>query len=115
MQAKICPCCGNAIAPNADLRIDTEAGIVISRGQFVALTRNEAQILELLQQGKGRTVSRESLLENLYLTSADEPDIKIIDVFVCKLRKKLKGMGVAVQTDWGRGYRLSVAINGDAA
>jgi two-component system cell cycle response regulator CtrA len=73
------------------------------------LTTHEYLILEALATGNGRTQSKEMLLDHLY-AGRDEPELKIIDVFVCKLRKKLAdmhgGAGEFIETVWGRGYRL---------
>ncbi|MER9912667.1 winged helix-turn-helix domain-containing protein [Mesorhizobium sp. M0050] len=59
-----------------------------------------------LRSAGHRVRSQASLLTRLYQLKTDEPELKIIDVFVCKLRKKLKPLGVEIQTVWGQGYRL---------
>jgi two-component system, cell cycle response regulator CtrA len=74
----------------------------------VHLTGKEYGILELLTLRKSTTLTKEMLLNHLY-GGMDEPEIKIIDVFVCKLRKKLAeatGGKHYIETVWGRGYRL---------
>ena len=74
----------------------------------VHLTGKEYGILELLTLHKSTTLTKEMLLNHLY-AGMDEPVIKIIDVFVCKLRKKLAeatGGNHYIETVWGRGYRL---------
>jgi two-component system cell cycle response regulator CtrA len=74
----------------------------------VHLTGKEYQMLELLSLRKGTTLTKEMFLNQLY-GGMDEPDIKIIDVFVCKLRKKLanaSGGKDYIETIWGRGYVL---------
>jgi two-component system cell cycle response regulator CtrA len=55
-------------------------------------------------------LGREQLLAALYslLSSGDEAEIKIIDIYVCKLRRKLAGMDITIETVWARGYRLVV-------
>jgi len=70
------------------------------------LTGKEYSMLELLVRNEGRTLSKEQIMNHLYLL--DGPEIKIVDVFVCKLRKKLKegGADAEIQTVWGRGYRM---------
>jgi two-component system cell cycle response regulator CtrA len=75
--------------------------------QALHLTRKEYAILELMTLRKGQAVSKEAFLNHLY-GGIDEPDAKIIDVFVCKLRKKLADAGASdlVSTIWGRGYLL---------
>ncbi len=77
-------------------------------GKPVHLTGKEYQMLELLSLRKGTTLTKEMFLNHLY-GGMDEPELKIIDVFICKLRKKLsKGMDGEnyIETVWGRGYVL---------
>jgi two-component system cell cycle response regulator CtrA len=74
----------------------------------VHLTAKEYGILELLSLRKNATLTKEMFLDHLY-RGMDEPELKIIDVFVCKLRKKLAqatGGNHYIETVWGRGYRL---------
>jgi two-component system cell cycle response regulator CtrA len=74
----------------------------------VHLTVKEYQMLELLSLRKGTTLSKETFLNYLY-GGMDEPEMKIIDVFICKLRKKLAaatGGKPYIETVWGRGYML---------
>jgi two-component system cell cycle response regulator CtrA len=80
---------------------------VEANGHRVYLTGKEYQILELLSLRKGTTLTKEMFLNHLY-GGMDEPEIKIIDVFISKLRLKLS---VAcgehhIETVWGRGYVL---------
>jgi len=77
-------------------------------GNKVHLTNKEYAILELLVLRRGTVLTKEMFLNHLY-SNLDEPEIKIIDVFVCKLRKKLAdGAGGTnyIDTIWGRGYIL---------
>ena len=74
--------------------------------QTLHLTAKEYAILELLSMRKGTTLSKEVFLSHLY-GGMDEPELKIIDVFICKLRKKLReatGGQHYIETVWGRGY-----------
>src|ERR1700747_1195796 len=71
-----------------DLAVHLNPRIVSVNDQPVHLTGKEYGILELLSLRKGRTVTKEMFLDHLY-GGVDEPELKIIDVFVCKLRKKL--------------------------
>jgi len=76
--------------------------------QLLHLTGKEYQILELLSIRKGKTLIKEMFLNHLY-GGIDEPEVKIIDVFICKLRKKLNnatGGSNYIETVWGRGYVL---------
>jgi two-component system cell cycle response regulator CtrA len=79
-----------------------------SDGERVHLTGKEYQMLELLSLRKGTTLTKEMFLNHLY-GGMDEPELKIIDVFICKLRKKLQqatGGNHYIETVWGRGYVL---------
>ena len=80
---------------------------VTAHGQVVHLTGKEYAILELLVLRKGMILTKEAFLNHLY-GGMDEPEMKIIDVFVCKLRKKLAlaGAGNVIGTVWGRGYTI---------
>ncbi len=87
------------------LSLDIGAKEVAVQGHMVHLTGKEYAILELLLLRRGTVLSKENFLDHLY-GGMDEPDSKIIDVFVCKLRKKLQVAGAAnvIGTVWGRGY-----------
>jgi two-component system, cell cycle response regulator CtrA len=88
------------------VNLDTRAVSVNEKP--VHLTGKEYGILELLSRRKGTTLTKEMFLDHLY-RGMDEPEIKIIDVFVCKLRKKLAlatGGNHYIETVWGRGYVL---------
>lgn len=90
------------------LVVDPNTRTVSGDGQPVRLSRKEYEILELLNSRKGGTLTREMILCDLY-GGEHEPGLKIIDVFVCKLRKKLAlatDNKRYIETVWGRGYRL---------
>jgi two-component system cell cycle response regulator CtrA len=72
------------------------------------LTVKEYQMLELLSLRRGATITKEMFLSQLY-GGMDEPEIKIIDVFMCKIRRKLANASNGkdyIETIWGRGYLL---------
>ena len=88
------------------INVNLDAKSVDVDGQSVHLTGKEYQILELLSLRKGTTLTKEMFLNHLY-GGMDEPELKIIDVFICKLRKKLveaTGGETYIETVWGRGY-----------
>jgi two-component system cell cycle response regulator CtrA len=92
-----------------DLTLNLSARDVRVGDTRVDLTAKEYQMFELLCLRKGNVVSKESFLDHLY-GGMDEPEMKIIDVFICKLRKKIEKAGAAsplIQTVWGRGYRVN--------
>jgi two-component system, cell cycle response regulator CtrA len=89
-----------------DLCVNLDAKMVEINGARVHLTGKEYQMLELLALRKGMTLTKEMFLSHLY-GGMDEPEMKIIDVFICKLRKKLanaSGGKDYIETVWGRGY-----------
>jgi two-component system, cell cycle response regulator CtrA len=91
-----------------DLVIHVETKRAEIAGQPVPLTKKEFEVLELLALRQGMTISKEMFLNHLY-GGMDEPGLKIIDVFLCKLRKKLaafSGGAEYIATVWGRGYML---------
>jgi len=88
--------------------VNLDAKTVEANGHPVHLTGKEYQMLELLSLRKGSTLTKEMFLNHLY-GGMDEPEVKIIDVFICKLRKKLAlatGGANYIETVWGRGYVL---------
>ena len=90
------------------LTVNLDAHTVDVNGESVHLTGKEYSILELLSLRKGTTLTKEMFLNHLY-GGMDEPELKIIDVFICKLRKKLSqatGGENYIETVWGRGYVL---------
>ena len=91
-----------------DLCVNLDTKTVEINGARVHVTGKEYQMLELLALRKGTTLSKEMFLSHLY-GGMDEPEMKIIDVFICKLRKKLAGASNGknyIETVWGRGYVL---------
>ncbi len=90
------------------LTVDLAARSVDVAGAPVHLTGKEYGMLELLSLRKGTTLTKEMFLNHLY-GGMDEPELKIVDVFICKLRKKLMaatGGESYIETVWGRGYVL---------
>lgn len=91
------------------LTIDTEAELVKVDGNRIKLSESEYQILELLCRNIGNTVTIDDFAQHLYGYSKQKPKLKIISVFVCRLRSKLKNaLGGAgyIETVWGKGYVL---------
>lgn len=97
-----------SIIKTGNIAVNLDAKTVEVEGATVHLTGKEYQMLELLSLRKGTTLTKEMFLNHLY-GGMDEPELKIIDVFICKLRKKLseatKGAKY-IETVWGRGYVL---------
>ena len=97
-----------SVIKTGDILVNLDAKTVEVAGNRVHLTGKEYQMLELLSLRKGTTLTKEMFLNHLY-GGMDEPELKIIDVFICKLRKKLAnatGSAAPIETVWGRGYVL---------
>ena len=97
-----------SIVQTGDLIVNVDAKTVHIKQIRVNLTGKEYQMLELLSLRRGTTITKEMFLSQLY-GGMDEPEIKIIDVFMCKIRKKLaiaSGGKDYIETVWGRGYLL---------
>ncbi len=98
----------DSIIRTGKLKVNLDARTVEVDDQPLHLTGKEYGILELLSLRKGTTLTKEMFLNHLY-GGMDEPELKIIDVFVCKLRTKLSsatGGSNYIETVWGRGYVL---------
>ncbi len=97
-----------SIIRTGKLAVNLDAKTVEVDGSRVHLTGKEYAMLELLSLRKGTTLTKEMFLNHLY-GGMDEPELKIIDVFICKLRKKLSMAcqgETHIETVWGRGYVL---------
>jgi two-component system, cell cycle response regulator CtrA len=98
----------DSVIKTGRLIVNLDTRTVDVEGTPLHLTGKEYGILELLSLRKGTTLTKEMFLNHLY-GGMDEPELKIIDVFVCKLRKKLAaatGGDNYIETVWGRGYVL---------
>src|SRR5436190_3810483 len=97
-----------SVIKTGKLAVNLDTRTVEIAGKPLHLTSKEYAILELLSLRKGTTLTKEMFLNHLY-GGIDEPELKIIDVFICKLRKKLAtaaGGDNYIETVWGRGYVL---------
>ncbi|MBB5280354.1 response regulator transcription factor CtrA [Pacificimonas flava] len=97
-----------SIIHTGKLAVNLDTKTVDVNGSRVHLTGKEYAMLELLSLRKGTTLTKEMFLNHLY-GGMDEPELKIIDVFICKLRKKLSAACEGdnyIETVWGRGYVL---------
>ena len=97
-----------SIVVTGDVEVNLDTQTVTVKGKTLHLTGKEYGIMELLSLRKGSTLNKDQFLNHLY-GGIDEPELKIIDVFICKLRKKLEvasGGKNYIETVWGRGYVL---------
>jgi len=97
-----------SVIQTGKVNVNLDSRTVEVDGKRLHLTGKEYGIIELLSLRKGTTLTKEMFLNHLY-GGMDEPEVKIIDVFICKLRKKLEdasGGDNYIETVWGRGYIL---------
>jgi two-component system cell cycle response regulator CtrA len=95
--------------------LNLELHTVVANGVSLSLTGKEFALLQLLMLRKNIVMTKDAILTQLY-GGMDEPELKIIDVFVCKIRKKLAavGLGDFIGTVWGRGYMVRDQAGGRA-
>lgn len=97
-----------SIITTGKLAVNLDQKTVEVDGKRVHLTGKEYSMIELFSLRKGTTLTKEMFLNHLY-GGIDEPELKIIDVFICKLRKKISQAAEGtnyIETVWGRGYIL---------
>jgi two-component system cell cycle response regulator CtrA len=91
------------------MELEDVLGFSIEMPIYLGLSSAEARVFGALM--KRPTWTKDQLMAALYShRPEDPPEMKIVDVFICKLRKKLKPIGVEIETLWGQGYRLSPAM-----
>lgn len=97
-----------SVIKTGEVEVNLDTQTVTVSGKTLHLTGKEYGIMQLLSLRKGSTLNKDQFLNHLY-NGIDEPELKIIDVFICKLRKKLEkasGGKNYIETVWGRGYVL---------
>ncbi len=76
---------------------------------LTGFTPSQSRIIRVMQNAEGRTLTKHALMDAIYACAADEPDIKIIDVFIHKIRVRLRRpdqpLRGRIETIWGVGYR----------
>ena len=98
-----------SLIQTGDITVDLDSKTADLNGELLALSGKEYQILELLCLRRGTTLTKEVFLNHLYDGIDEEPEPKIIDVFICKLRKKLALASNGkqhIETVWGKGYLI---------
>lgn len=101
-----CPLCARELPADTPVNFDHATGLIVVGGHLAALTEQESDLFALLWARRSHCVMTDVLMSQLYQLKHSEPDPKIIDVFVCKIRRKLKPTGLVIQTHWGKGYSV---------
>lgn len=102
----MCPCCKQAVEDAAFLA--DPGTLIVTNGLFTAkLTPRQFAVAKVLIDAFPRMVTKEELYDRVFLyPNGEGPEIKIVDVMICKIRPPLAEIGLVVDTIWGRGYRL---------
>lgn len=103
-----CPLCGGSIVDDGRVRLDPGSGLVVAADRFVRLPALEFSMFEALWTSRPRTLAKEKLLAASAGYTDDEREVKMVDVVICKLRKKLAPLGVGIGTTWGHGYHITM-------
>lgn len=105
----LCPTCNQPMPDGDHTVIDLgDRKTLVIRGSYVRLTPNQKQLFLSLWRRRPRYVRHGTIMDDLYGLEPEEawPDQKIIDVYVCKLRRALKDTPIDVETSWGEGFRV---------
>jgi len=85
--------------------------MVIANGKFVTISGQEMELLALLAKLFPRVLTKEAALDHLYQLDPDgEAEAKIVDVLICKIRRKVQPLGLRIDTHWGKGYALAAPV-----
>lgn len=104
----ICPMCGQYRAGRLGTVFYWDSGSVKRNGKKIRLTRTEAKFFACLWDRFPRVQTKVAISDWIYDGGfAGDPGIKIVDVWVCKLRRKLRPLGIGIKTEWGMGYALT--------
>lgn len=101
-----CPVCGNQTPPLQGLTLIADRGRVCLNGTSVSLSRSKFLVLEKLARHAPSVVSKWALYESVYPHGRYEVEQKIIDVFICSIRKTVAPLGLSIKVSWGQGYSL---------
>ena len=106
MMEKQCPLCGHELEVSAKVFIDEDTNSIMLDGMVVKAPRKVRQLLSILIDKSPRALSREFLMDELYglLSDKEEPNDKIIAIFISHARKALKGSNYEILTVWGKGW-----------
>ena len=103
----ICPTCGHLLNGDKGIIVDEETRSVIIDGEVITLTRRMSLVLGGIVKCSPRVASKAYLMDYVYgLETDNEPDTKIVDIYVCKIRQQIKHTRFKIETVWGYGYKL---------
>ncbi|KKM61531.1 hypothetical protein LCGC14_1530790 [marine sediment metagenome] len=104
--SELCPTCGGAMPESSSVILNRDTGVLVGNKEIVILNGLQLRIMSALIDCYPRVATREFILSRMYDHFIDEPELKIVDVYICKLRKATRGIEISIITNWGRGYSL---------
>jgi DNA-binding response OmpR family regulator len=103
-----CPVCGGRIE-TPDFITSADMRLLVRNGNAAKLTKREFQVFECLNRKPYKVFTRGQIIEYIYGLEHDEPDWRILLVFLNRMRKKLKPLGILIENEYNVGYRLRFA------
>ena len=88
-----------------DLEFDAEGRRLFANGETIEMPRRELAVFECLLEADGRVVSKQALLDYAYGTGADVEE-KVVEVYISRIRSRLKPFGVSIKAQRGLGYHM---------
>lgn len=108
MTSLSCPCCGGEISP-LDLLMHEPKGAVAFNGEAARFSPIEFKLVKALIEAYPNALTKPAAMDALYSDVLDPPHEKVIDVFICKVRKRLDRLGLVVTTNWAVGWSIELA------
>jgi DNA-binding response OmpR family regulator len=99
-----CPLCGQSVRWQSEFDVSLDANVAVVNGRPIRLQPREAEVLSVIAEAAPRVVSRDLL--SLRCDPDREFEERLFDVYVCRLRKKLRRTDFTIEGVKGRGYRL---------
>jgi DNA-binding winged helix-turn-helix (wHTH) protein len=101
-----CKCCGQEVE-GAKILVDHDESLIYNASHTAYLTRQEFKVVKLLIDRSPNMITKESLYDLAFVDDRGEgPSMKIVDVIICKIRKKIEPVDLIIETVWGKGYKL---------
>ena len=107
-ETRTCPACGQSVENLTGILINPETNDILIDGNLIHFTEKESGIFNALHKRFPDLVTVDGMMDVLYSDNPEEPFMAIINVYICKMRKKLRGTRVRIKNVWGRGYRLKL-------
>lgn len=102
----LCPCCRQPLPALDEISVNMTGNVLLYNGQCLKITRQEADLLEILVRRRPNTVLYDTIISGLWGLAEPQDAQNCLKVRITMLRKKLAPIGLGIKTEWGRGLRL---------